>query len=168
MLGVLVAGMVAMYAANGSYARHLEGTSDRLGTWEAAPDTGYVRRTSWLLRLGGVVVIGASFASIAFDANATFLSGFGGAMLGVSFTVGRSRTVEAYPEGLVVRQSGSLGTEVYRWSQFDAVERTADALVLRRRLPVPVLRRFLSPRYALADLEDPDRVERLARERVGR
>ena len=69
------------------------------------------------------------------------------------FGVGGSKHFTAYETGLTVRDSPDAKPGFVPWSRFTGYERTDDALVLRRRLPLS------GYRCALDGIDDPDAVE---------
>jgi hypothetical protein len=157
-----VAGFAVYVIAESRLGRRVRRQEPALVEWRASPDERYRRRVRIIVVGSGIaLVIGGVILAFVSRLSAQFLPTFGTAIAIQGVFVGRSREFSASESGVVVGKAGGIGSVFVPWGRFEGWERTDDALVLRRRLP------FSSFRCALADLDDPEEIERILRQTVG-
>jgi hypothetical protein len=125
-------------AASEHAARATAGESPAV-TWEARPPPTWWRKP----RLVGGVGVAAVVASLALSVTVlpeassltTLLGGLTGGLVGTAASARRTRSFAAYRNGVSVESNGTV--VFYEWARIAAVDRTADAVVLRRRRALP-------------------------------
>lgn len=182
LAGPAAAGRVLVVAAVGVFACFLGGAfawsaaasehtarstagEDPRATWEARPEATWWRNPRVVVGVGFVAVV-ACFVlglTVAPEATslATLLGGVTGGLLGGTVSARRPRTFRAYPNGVAVESNGTA--VFYEWHRIAAVDRTPDAVVLRRERGLPWTR--LDARAE--ELADPDGLAATLRELRG-
>ena len=128
-------GAFAWGAAASEHAARATAGESPVVTWEARPPTTWWRKP----RLVGGVGVAAVVVSVTVVPEAssltTLLGGLTGGLVGTAASARRPRTFAAYRNGVAVESSGTV--VFYEWDRIAAVDRTADAVVLRRRRALP-------------------------------
>jgi len=159
---VAVAGFVLYAVAEHRLAKQVRERESPLIEWRAGAEDGYRRRVRVATVASGLALVAAGLV-LAFTVRGpfTFLPAFGAALAAQGFVIGRDKEFAAYESGLVVKQAGGVGAAFVPWDRFAGYERTDDALVCRRWIPLG------SVYCALDDLDDPEEVERVLERRLG-
>jgi hypothetical protein len=162
LVALFACGVAVAAVAEHRRAARVESHEAACAEWTARPGT----RPRWHRR---AAFVGLGVVLFAGGTALWFRTGFVGSLVmgfGIStglrvFNVGDVKHLIAYKSGLTVRDSLDAKPEFVPWSRFTGYERTDDALVLRRRLPL------MGYRCALDGIDDPDAVESALRERLG-
>lgn len=162
LVALFACGIGAAAVAEHRRAARIESNEAASAEWTATLGTrSRWRRRAAFVGLGVVLFAGGTVLWFRAEFVGSLVMGFGiSAGLRV-FSVGGSKYLAAYESGLTVRDSLDAKPGFVPWSRFTGYERTDDALVLRRRLPLT------GYRCAVAEIDDPDAVEATLRKRLG-
>jgi hypothetical protein len=132
-------GAFAWGAAASEHAARATAGESPVVTWEARPPETWWRKPR-LVGGVGVAAVVASFAlsvTVVPEASSltTLLGGLTGGLVGTAASARRPRAFAAYRNGVSVESNGTVA--FYEWDRIAAVDRTADAVVLRRRRTLP-------------------------------
>ncbi|ADQ65659.1 hypothetical protein C499_10659 [Halogeometricum borinquense DSM 11551] len=138
--GILVGFVTGVIVWNGAATEHAaraRAGRTAVTTWEARPPDAWWRKSSVVVASGLTALIVSTVAAFTvapwLSSLLPFVGGLFGGMLGSISQLKQSRSYLAYENGVAVEQGGV--TAFYGWDQITAIDRTDDAVVLRRHRP---------------------------------
>ena len=162
-LPLVLVGFLLYIVAMRRYIAHLREHERVLVEWTAQADTRY----RWVVRgllfvISITFIIGGFVAIFSFDTETDFLPIFGGMFLGYAIAAGRTKRYTLFESGLALRASGTVSGAFVPIERLRSVARSDRALTIYRGLPWP-----FPLRSSIANLENPDEVESVLRDRLG-